>query len=53
MKNIKISNEKEEKIFFGEKQKRCFACGQVLDIGVEECPYCKTKQNIEKKSRTE
>lgn len=36
--------EDQEKIFFGEKMKICFACGEKFDDNTETCPYCGTKQ---------
>jgi DNA-directed RNA polymerase subunit RPC12/RpoP len=34
---------KEEKIQFGKKMIRCFACGQKIEYATIKCPYCGTK----------
>ncbi len=48
-KPIKSSKELEEKIVFSENLLSCFACGEILDEEVDECPYCGVKLNINKK----
>ena len=45
----KISKNKviddDDKIFFGEKMKTCFACGQEVKEDTDVCPYCGTEMN--------
>jgi len=41
------SSNKEAKILYGENKVRCFACGELLEIGTKICPYCKTEQENE------
>lgn len=40
------NEDREERIYFGQKKITCFACGEEIDENYEVCPYCGTKQKL-------
>ena len=47
----KAEKEEDGKIFFGEKMKTCFACGETFESDTDVCPFCHTKQQLDRNDK--